>query len=110
MVDEPRDIPGGRVEVIGQLAQRHIAAALETEQDADAALAQPVVLSPALLEEMEGPAGETQGGEGLHTAHVDLQRREELTKPLQVEAAVLVLRELEALQIFCLHLVGLHYY
>src|SRR5439155_355129 len=54
VVDEPGDLASGRVEVIRKLPQRHVAAPLETEQDADPPLAQSVVLSPPLQPPVSG--------------------------------------------------------
>src|SRR5256885_2934244 len=90
VVDEAGDIPWRRVELVRQIAEWAVTDAEQPEHDAQAALAQVVFLSPALLHHAQRLAGDPQGGQGLHGRRVDPQRLQELPHPGAVEAAGLV--------------------
>ena len=94
----------------------HVAAAVEAEQDAQPALAQAVLLGPALLQVVQGASRKAQRAKRLDGAHVDVQGVEQLAHADAVEPALIVPCQLAAdpgdsssfNRVF--HSEGLHYY
>ena len=66
VVDQTGDVARRRVELVSQVAQRAVADSEEPEHDAQPALAEVVLLCPALLHHAQRLARDPQGGQRLH--------------------------------------------
>src|SRR5438067_10382759 len=116
VIDEAGDVAWAGVEVVREVAQWHIAAATEPKEDAEPALAEPVLLGPSLLQQVNRAAGKPDGGQRLDGAQLDLERVEHRAHAGVEQPALLVPFQLPAdpgyrvLQIHVFHIEGLHYY
>jgi hypothetical protein len=99
VVDQAGDVAWGRIELSGEVSERRGTALEEAEQDAKATLAEVMLVSPALLEVVDHPAGHANGSHGLDDAQIDLRRIDQLAHPYAVEAAGLVPGELSGVRL-----------
>ena len=90
MVDEAGDVARSHGQVVSQLAQRHVAATEQAEEDAHPALAEVVLGAPPLLQQVKCAAGVTKGGQRLNRGQVDLEWIKKLAKALDIETAIRV--------------------
>ena len=116
VVDQAGDVARGGIHVVRKVAQRHITASVEPKQNAEPALAEPVLLGPPLLQQVHRATGKADCGQRLNGAQLDFERVEHRPKVGVEQAAFLVLFQLPAdprdrvLQIRVFHIERLHYY
>ncbi len=91
MIDEAGDVARGNLQLVGQLPEGQLPfrCGLQRPKDVQAALAQAMLVGPAIHEPMSQPGGNAQRRHGLNRAHLLFRQRPACRPECVAEAAVI---------------------